>query len=180
LNPYHSPLMSVGLPDSIDAWRAAGAGRVYSGRVELARLARLLPSLVDGEGSCNFQIAFERNEAGQALARVTASAELPLQCQRSLERFLLPVQIEQTLGLLRSEAEEAGLPPEVEPVLVPADGMLQLLDLLEDELILALPALPTRPGTAPVERRFGDPPAAEVEARPNPFAALAALKQTGH
>lgn len=172
--------MFVGLPDSIDAWRAAGAGRIYSGRVELARLTRLLPSLADGEGSCEYRIAFERNEVGQALARVSASAELPLLCQRSLERFLLPVAIEQTLGLIRSEADEAGLPPDAEPVLVPSDGMLQPLDLLEDELILALPALPTRPGTAPVEQRFGESTEAQAEARPNPFAALSALKQKGH
>jgi len=176
---YDARLMSAGLPESIDVWRAAAGSRLYAGQVALTRLTRLLPSLVDGEGSCEFQIAFMRDAGGQALARVSATAELPLLCQRSLERFLLPVQVEQTLGLLRNEADEAALLPEVEPVLVPENGMMRLLDLLEDELILVLPVLPVRPGTEPVDlsaEAAGEPEPEDV--KPNPFAALAALRSS--
>ncbi|MGQ0800007.1 MAG: YceD family protein [Pseudomarimonas sp.] len=169
--------MSAGLPESIDVWRAAGAGRVYEGHVELARLTRLLPSLTDGEGRCEFRIEFSRDASSQASARVIATAQLPLLCERSLERFLHPVAIDQMLGLIRDEADEAALLPEVEPVLVADNGMMRLLDLLEDELILALPVLPARPGTEPVELEVG---AEEVEreevGQPNPFAALASFK----
>ncbi len=169
--------MSAGLPDSLDVWRAAASGRVYTGRVELAKLTRLLPSLVDADGTCEFRIAFSRDASGQAAVQVSASAELPLQCQRSLERFVLEVQVEQTLGLIRSEAEEAALLPEMEPVLVPESGMMRLLDLLEDELILAVPVLPIRPGTEPVESDFAGEGDEEEADRPNPFAALEALKR---
>ena len=169
--------MSAGLPESIDVWRAAGAGRVYEGQVELTRLTRLLPSLTDGAGSCDFRIEFSRDAGSQASARVIAAAELPLLCQRSLERFLYPVAIDQILGLIRDEADEAGLLPEVEPVLVADNGMMRLLDLLEDELILALPVLPARPGTQPVEHDAG---AEDVELEgdplPHPFAVLANFK----
>lgn len=166
--------MSAGLPESVDVWRAAGSGRIYSGTVELARFARLLPSLADASGVCAFEVAFGRDASGISEARVVASADLPLQCQRSLERFLLPVRVEQRLGLIRDESEEAGLPADVEPALVPADGMMHLLDLVEDELILAVPALPVKPGSDPVEREFVATP--EEAAAANPFAALAALK----
>ena len=102
-------------------------------------------------------------------------AELPLQCQRSLNRFLLPVRIGQRLGLVRDEADEAGLPPDYEPLLVPEDGQLQLLDIVEDELVLAVPPVPVAPGSEAVER---DWPAQEEElAKANPFAALASLKK---
>jgi uncharacterized protein len=101
-------------------------------------------------------------------------AELPLLCQRSLQRFLLPVKIVQRLGLIRDEAEEAGLLPDYEPLLVPDDGMLQGAELVEDELILAVPVVPTMPGTEAMER---DWPASEAETEhANPFAALSALK----
>ncbi len=172
--------MSAGLPETVDVWRAAGAGRVYEGRVELARLSRLVPSLFDAQGSCEFRIVFGRDATGQPVAQVTASAQLPLQCQRSLERFLLLVEVDQALGLVRSESEEAALLPDVEPVLVPDNGMLRLLDLLEDELILAVPALPTRPGTEPVEHEVLADEEEEVETRPNPFAALATFKPSQH
>ncbi|MFA5684775.1 MAG: YceD family protein [Lysobacteraceae bacterium] len=167
--------MSGVLPESVDVWRAALAGRLYEGRAPLARFRRLLPSLNDDDGDCAFRIVFSREASGQALVRVEAEAGLPLQCQRSLERFVLPVRIEQTLGLLRNEAEQAALPPDVEPVLAPADGMLDPLDLVEDELILALPVMPVAPGSLPVEQAFGDGIEPEP-AQPNPFAALAALK----
>jgi len=171
--------MSAGLPESIDVWRAAGAGRVYEGRVDLTRLTRLLPSLTDGEGHCDFRIEFSRDAASQASARVIASAHLPLLCQRSLERFLYPVAIDQTLGLIRDEADEAALLPDVEPVLVADNGMLRLFDLLEDELILALPVLPARPGTEPVELEVGSEDVELEDAgQPHPFAALAGFKPT--
>ncbi len=171
--------MSAGLPESIDVWRAAGAGRVYEGRVELTRLTRLLPSLTDSDGHCEFRIEFSRDAGSQASARVIASAQLPLLCQRSLERFLHPVAIDQMLGLVRDEADEAALLPEVEPVLVADNGMMRLLDLLEDELILAIPVLPARPGTEPVEHDAGaDDIDAEGDSQPHPFAALASFKPT--
>ncbi len=175
---YDSPLMSAGLPESIDVWRAASAGRVYEGRVALARFSRLRPSLVDADGECGFRVAFERSADGQSLARVQASAELPLQCQRTLERFAYPVEIDQCLGLIRSESEEAGLLPEIEPVLVPDNGLLSPLDLIEDELILAVPVMPIRPDSEPVEQQFGADEATVDAVRPNPFAALAKLKSS--
>ncbi len=169
--------MSVGLPESIDVWRAAGGRRIYEGQVGLASLKRLLPSLTDGESNCSFRLAFERDASGQALVQLTASTQLPLQCQRTLERFLLPVEVNQTLGLIRNEADEAALLPEVEPVLVPDNGMMRLLDLIEDELILAVPVLPVSPGTDPLDHVEEVDEAEEAGAsRPNPFAVLASLK----
>lgn len=176
---YNSRLMSAGLPETIDVWRAAAARRIFKGEVELSRLTRLMPSLVDADGRCEFRIAFERDVSGQATAQVTASAQLPLMCQRSLERFLFAVEIDQTLGLIRDEADEAALLPEVEPVLVPDNGMMRLLDLLEDELILAVPVMPARPDTDPVDLDIGDESVEdERESSPNPFAALAGFKPT--
>lgn len=142
----------------------------------LTAFKRLGESLADQQGECSYRLQFERDRFQTAIVRIEAEAALPLICQRTLKRFLLPVRIEQTLGLLRSEAEEASLLPEVEPMLVPADGEVVLRDLVEDELILALPVVPVDPegelewsGDAEVE-------VAEVEPkRENPFAALSAL-----
>jgi uncharacterized protein len=107
---------------------------------------------------------------------VRADAALPLICQRSLERFELPVHIDTRLGLITREADEAGLPEGYEPLLT-ADGALRLADVVEDELILAVPAVPVKPGSEYVERSWGDD-AGEPETAPpdNPFGALKKLK----
>ena len=170
--------MSVALPESVDAWRMVASGRIFQGRVPLARLLRLQPSLADDAGECIYRVEFGRDEFGVAFCDIQAEAALPLICQRTLDRFELPVQVSQRLGLLRDEREEAGLPPGYEPVLLPEDGRLDAAELIEDELILAIPVVPVKPGSEAVDAHWVDAGAEEEpeEARPNPFAALSALK----
>lgn len=173
--------MSAALPEVLDAWRAVASRRRYEGVLPLSALPRLAGSLADTEGEVRYVLAFYRDESGTGCVEVEAAAALPLTCQRSLARFLLPVQVHQRLGLLAREADEAGLPPGFEPLLLPG-GELRPLDVVEDELILALPVVP-------LDAAGGDGPevvwssesaagaGAPVEARRNPFAALAKLKQ---
>lgn len=151
------------------------ARRGVEGRVPLSALTRLSDSLVDVDGEAVFAIEFDQDALKVPYAELRIDAELPLVCQRTLQRFLFPVHIEQRLGLIRDEAEEAALPPGYEPLLMPADGMLRPVDLVEDELILAVPVVPVAPGTEAVEQEWVAS-AAETE-RTNPFAALSALKK---
>ena len=62
---------------------------------------------------------------------------------------------------------------------VPADGALQPAELIEDELILAVPVGPVAPGSEAVEQDWPLPgtEAGEELEKANPFAALAALKK---
>lgn len=164
------------VPETLDAWRQVTARRGFEGRVRLASLERLADLLAEPEGEAAFSLDFDRDALGVPYVGLVVTAELPLLCQRTLERFLLPVRVEQRMGLMRSEAEEAALPPGYEPLLLDESGELRTLDLVEDELILAVPVVPVMPGTEAVEREWGDGEAVEPE-RPNPFAALAALKK---
>lgn len=163
------------VPEAVDAWRAVAARRGYEGRVPLAAFERLKGLLLDAQGEVAWRLQFDRDSLQVPYVELQLEAELPLQCQRSLKRFLLSVRIGQRLGLIRDEADEAGLPPDYEALLVPEDGQLQLLDVVEDELVLAVPPVPMEPGSEAVER---DWPAQEQElAKANLFAALASLKK---
>lgn len=166
------------VPETLDAWRQVTARRGFEGRIALVSLKRLAGLLCEPEGDAVFSLEFDRDSFGIAYVGLVVTAELPLLCQRTLERFLLPVRIDQRMGLMRDESEEAGLPPGYEPLLVDESGDLRPLDLVEDELILAVPVVPVKPGTEAVEQEWGDGPVVEPE-RPNPFAALAALKKPG-
>lgn len=175
---YHPRFMSAALPETIDAWRAVTARRRYEGLLPLSALSRLAPMLADTTGEVRYAIAFDRDERGSAYVEVVAEVALPLVCQRTLERFEFPVRIDQRLGLLRREEDEAGLPPGWEPLLVSGD-VLEPRAVLEDELILAVPLIPTRPDQAsvaePVWSTGGEPEAAPVP-RASPFAALGRLR----
>jgi uncharacterized protein len=177
--PNIPPLMSAELPDLrvpevLDAWRMVAARREFKGTLPLSSLARLKDVLLDAEGLVHFAIEFDRDALQVPYVELRIQAELPLQCQRTLQRFLQPVDLVQRLGLMREEAEEAGLPEGYEPLLLPADGMLRPVDLVEDELILAVPVVPVMPGTEAMEK---DWPVQAVELeQANPFAALARLK----
>ena len=149
--------------------------REFEARIPLASMVRLRDSLLQPEGEVTSRIGFGTDALKVPFVELLIEAELPLQCQSSLRRFVLPVRLEQRLGLVRDEADEVALPPEYEALLVPADGMLRLGELVEDELILALPVVPVAPDAEEVSREFA--PREEEAAQANPFAALADWKK---
>ncbi len=156
------------------------ARREFAGRVPLSALSRLRGVLADDEGEVAFTLSFDHDALRVPYAELGIEAQLPLVCQRTLQRFLFPVSLVQRLGLLRAgddegEAAEAALPPGYEALVVAEDGMLRPADLVEDELILAVPVVPVAPGSESVESDW--PVAADEEAQANPFSALAALKK---
>jgi uncharacterized protein len=169
--------MSVTLPAVIDAWRMVSARRQFEGSLPLSAFKRLRDSLVDAEGECRYALEFGRDAGNQPFVEVRVDAELPLQCQRTLERYLHRVRLVQQLGLITSEAQESALPEHMEPLLVPESGELQPADLVEDELILAVPVVPINPdSTLPDAYRAEEAEEGEVEKKPNPFGVLSALK----
>lgn len=166
--------MSADSSPAVDAWRMVSARRVLEGELPLAELPRLSSLLNDAEGSARYRIEFGRDALEVPFAKLSIEAGLPLVCQRSLQGFIEPVLIEQTLGLIRDEAGEAALPEGYEALLVPEDGRVVPAELVEDELILAVPVVPVAPGSEAVERDW--PVREEEAAATNPFAALSALK----
>jgi len=168
--------MSARSHDVLNAWKMVASRRQLQGRVPLSALPRLAGLLFDSQGEVTFSLEFDRDALGAAYVELQAETLLPLQCQRSLARFELPVNLHQRLGLIREEAEEAGLPPGYEPRLVPDNGELRALDLVEDELILAIPVVPMAPDGALESPGWSPPAPAEEPPAPHPFAILATLK----
>ncbi|MEM9532966.1 MAG: YceD family protein [Pseudomonadota bacterium] len=155
----------------------AEAGRGFSGTWPVdrfERLATLLESPVDGE--ITFSVQFDCDDLRLPFADVQASGQVPLRCQRTLERFLLPLAVKSRLGLIREDGEAASLPDDREPLVV-VEGAVALMSIVEDEVILALPLVPVSTEDV-VEETFG--PAADAVGdgeAPNPFAVLEQLKK---
>lgn len=146
----------------------------------VARLARLCGALASDEGEVGFRLDFGRDELGTDYVDVHAQAPLTMICQRTLEPFVLPVTVDSRLGLIRRERDEAGLPPGCEPLLVAEDGRLGPADVIEDELLLALPLVPVNPDSSLPDAVLDHGAAAggdAAEQENNPFAVLRELKK---
>ncbi len=168
--PTIARAVSSALPELVDPWRMVQARRSFSGRLPLASLRRLAASLAATEGEVEYELDFGKDDFGVSGVHVRASAALPLTCQRSLEVFAFPVKIDTRIGFIVREEDEAALPSGYEPLLLDVAG-LHAADVIEDELILALPLVPVKPGTQELQREWKDD-AAEADAKPNPFAVL--------
>jgi uncharacterized protein len=154
------------------------ARRSFEGSLPVAALPRLCSALAGSEGSVDYRLDFGRDTLGTDYVDVHALASLTLVCQRTLEPFALPVAVDNRLGLIRREQDEAGLPPGCEPLLVAEDGRLAPADVIEDELLLALPLVPMNPDSSLPDAVAGHGEDDEAVAKQdNPFAVLRELKK---
>lgn len=149
--------------------------RRFEGSVPLAQMPRLVELLADSDGVCRYVVEFYRDPLKIDVMHMQLSASLPLVCQRSLERFMHEVEIDQRLGLISEESQEASLPEGMEAVLVDRSGEVSPLQLIEDELLLAVPLVPVSPSASELDPEWTREEAVE-EDKPNPFAALQTLK----
>ncbi|MFZ2236243.1 MAG: DNA-binding protein, partial [Dokdonella sp.] len=106
--------MSSDLPPNVDVARMVQSRRSFVGSLPLTRFKRLAESLAASEGEVAYQLDFDRDSFGTSMLQLKATAQLPLLCQRTLEVYLEPVALDQQLGLIRDESEEAALLPEYE------------------------------------------------------------------
>ncbi len=146
----------------------------------VAAFGRLCGALAGNDGEVIYRLDFGRDELGTDYVDVHAQAPLTMTCQRTLEPFVLPVRVDSRLGLIRRERDEAGLPPGCEPLLVPDDGRLHPADVIEDELLLALPLVPVNPDSSLPDALVGqgEPEQGGAESQENnPFAVLRELKK---
>ncbi|HET9031294.1 MAG TPA: YceD family protein [Dokdonella sp.] len=171
--------MSNTLPDSLDPWRTVQARRVFEGTLAVAQMRRLVGLLASADGEVSYYIEFDRDAFEISYIDLKLDTSLKLICQRSMAEYSQPIRVDQRLGLIRDDSEEARLPEGYDPLLV-EDGQLCVKDVIEDELILALPLVALSPG-APLEQvPVTSGPDPEDEQPPNPFAVLGQLKNSKH
>lgn len=155
-------------------WPLAGFGRlVESAHPE----ARPLPAdevvwQADGE------LRPVRGGEPEVWLHVRARAQMSLECQRCLGPVNAALSAQRSFRFVVDEATAAEIDADSEDDVLALTRALNLHELVEDELILALPLVPMHElCPQPLSRPVAAEP--EVEERPNPFAALAALKRQG-
>ena len=118
-----------------------------------------------------------RGGAPQTWLHLHASGRLSLVCQRCLGPVETLIDAERSFLFVEGEDTAAQLDADTEDDVLPLTRALDLRELVEDELLLALPLVPRHElCPEPLPAAHDDEPGDE---RPNPFAALAALKRGG-
>jgi uncharacterized protein len=90
------------------------------------------------------------------------------------------VEVDTWLRFVSDEAQAAALDAELEEDVLALEREQDALELVEDELLLALPLVPRHeecPQPLPLPAEDLDDEADAAPAKPNPFAALAQLKK---
>ncbi|MCX7274831.1 MAG: YceD family protein [Burkholderiales bacterium] len=180
----------------IDTQEFTRTGGRLEGQWPIARLPRLADMLVDSTGVVDWTIQGERvrraDEGYDAGLSLAFSATVRMPCVRCLEPVEVFVEDERRYRLVVSEsiAEREDAEAQDHDILV-SSAHLELVDLIEDEAIMALPLAPRHdrcqppPGADSVTGEGIEPPPVEAgageaaEERPNPFAVLARLKRGG-
>jgi uncharacterized protein len=149
----------------------ADAGSKVELAVPVQKLERIAEYLANCEGMVTGSVGLSR-EAGRIVAEVVLATTLAMRCQRCLQSVVLPIESCSRVVLLEDEAAAQQVPPELETALAP-EGRLRLVDLVEEELLLALPAAPRHAGACPGGERSEAATASQPTQRP--FANLGEL-----
>ncbi len=170
--------MSARLPFRLDPIKECQRGAEHRGVMSLTRMKRLATMLqaVDAEVQCNLTFSIQ----GKGLYRLEGhiQTELQMECQRCLHAMSLGVDREFKLGLLQTEAQVEALDERWEPFIL-SDESLDISELIEDELILAIPDVPRHRERAACQLSGWQPDKLEpFESKPeSPFAVLTNLKK---
>ena len=133
---------------SLHAWYSlrdleslANRGLTLGGELDIGKLTRLKSLLHSDSGSVRATLRFRQRGDGWLQSELDYEAAVELVCQRCLEPFRC--ELKQTVNVVVADSDSlpATIPPGFEPFELEG-GRLQPTQLVEDELIVAIPLVP--------------------------------------
>ena len=128
----------MALPIHIDPRKLALQGYCLEGEVAVGGLPRLASSVLRIFGPVLASVQFELDETKARIAKGSAKASVEVVCQRCLDPVQIDLYAEFALQIIRSEEQESRVAKNYEPWIV-AERIANLSEVLEDEILLALP-----------------------------------------
>ena len=173
-------MLNTSLPREAELRTWASRGIEVEGDVSVTWMPRLEAVVLRTEKPAHAMLRCCKDEQHRYIVDVEVRMTVALQCQRCLAHCELELVTKSTLCVVWTEDSIKELPSGYDPLV--ADVVSDLHALVEDELLLALPAVPMHAvgDCVGVSRAFGDSTMNAAEEKESPFAALGSLfKETG-
>jgi uncharacterized protein len=177
--PIMSPSMAeLALPRRLDVIKFVDNETVLTGSLDVDLFKRFQEAVEDVNGPVDFKLAFQRDAENHMFIDGKCSTRATMVCQRCLDAVVVDVQGEFQIGLAFSDEKTKHLPKHYEPAIMDHNGNIDPWELVEDELILALPMFAYHAdGKCEIKQPKADTEQVEVtEKDDNPFAVLRQLK----
>ena len=144
---------------------------------EMTRLQELLHAEQPETDDCRVAVRFEfaRNEYDVPMITGQIETSLRLECQRCLQPLDMPMALDFSLMV---DASDETLQQSSVETLYSDEGYIDIAEVVEDELILALPLVALHQDTACNEHWQVSAASAEIAEKENPFSVLRQLKTT--
>ena len=192
---------------ALDIYDFAESGRQAAGALRVSQMPRMLAEVPadvpdrdtvftwQGEGSTQPELQDDGTEAPQPYLRLAVHGSVWLTCQRCLTLYSQHLDVDATYRIVATEEEADEYPLDDDEVeVIVGSRHFDLVDLIEEELLLALPLVPKHEVCPEIHESLAsgadgaegvdsvdDVPEQEIEPeeRVNPFAALESLKKDG-
>jgi len=139
------------MPARLRAWYTAAeiealAARQarFCGEFTVKEMHRLAAHLRSEHGSATAEFVFSSRAPGYVSLEIKIEASVGATCQRCLEPFELEISEQIEFGVVVDEDSIGVLPEGIEPLVLDGDRLIPL-QLVEDELIMAVPMVPKHP-----------------------------------
>jgi uncharacterized protein len=164
---------------SIDAREFARLGQMQEGRLPLAGFSRFAPLLCDAEGDIDYRLQGSVDRHGKLGLALNCRTRVRVICQRCLAQMELPLEIANRFRVIDSQPEWSVETAEIdtghEDEIV-AGAALDVAELIEDEILLALPYAPRHEHCKLAGGGSDDAGNVGKSGRESPFGVLARLK----
>ena len=171
------------LPLHVDPFRLAAKENQLKGVIPLKQMKRLVKVLDSEEGEVSVDVLFSIGIDSVVKLTGQISTEVRLVCQRCMGELNYPIKLDVQLGFVKTEAEMERLPSQYEANLIEKTPVM-LADIIEDEILLALPPFPKHLSGSCTEQTLGNDYSQMAEEtntenvkQENPFNILAKLKK---
>ncbi len=168
------------LPQFIDPRQLAKQGATLTGQIDPDLCSRLAEAVIKISEPIISSLVFHVEDSGRKAIHIKSSTTVLVSCHRCLDAMSLPLQCDTIIGIVWTEDEAGTLPKELDPWIVAEEG--DIAELLEDELLLALPfviyhdetACSVNLGSLSSEKELNE----KIDSPKNPFEVLRELKDS--
>lgn len=132
----------MALPQHVDPYDCLRRRAVFEGVLTSAELPRLAPLLSAVSDNIVFRIAFDSDDGRRCVIDCSVTADLPLICQHCGQEMKFPIKSHSMLVIVKTDQQANELGEAYDPLLLMDEGTILLRDMIEDELLLAIPMVP--------------------------------------